>query len=162
MHADSLGVAPGQKSGAGGSADRGGDHEVGELAPFFGEAINVGRFDLGRAKAAKVAVTLVIGEDDDEVGFVGGLKERRDHTENEDEAFDHDGEWCRTLRVGGRSKFEGVFHLIVVFVFLLSEIFAEVTKDLRWKRCFKTAAEIIDEGPCTKNLIQVSVAAHKT
>lgn len=71
VHADSLWIAPGQESGPGRGAYGGGHHEVGEATALPGEAVDVGSFDCGGAETAEVAVSLVIGEDDDEVRLVG-------------------------------------------------------------------------------------------
>ena len=80
MHADAFGVAAGEEGGAGGRANRGSHHEAREFSALGSEAVDVGSLDGLGAKAAEVAVALVIGEDDDEVGLVGGRRK-----EGEDE-----------------------------------------------------------------------------
>ena len=65
-----AGVASGHESGAGGSAKGCGDIEAGEACAFLGHLVDVGRVDVFAAEAAEVGVALVIGEDDDEVGFI--------------------------------------------------------------------------------------------
>lgn len=73
VHFDPLGIATGEERGAGRGADWRGDHEAGELASFLGEAIDVGCFDFGGTKAPEVAVALVVGEDNNEVGLFSGV-----------------------------------------------------------------------------------------
>ena len=89
VHADALGVAASEEGGTRRAADWGGDHEAGELSPFFCESINVGCFDLGGAKAAKVAVDLVIGEDDDEIGLVSSVSDKAGKQKNKEEDLTH-------------------------------------------------------------------------
>ena len=45
----------------------------GELHALAGEAVDVWRRHLGRAIATEIAVTEVIGENEDDVGFFGGV-----------------------------------------------------------------------------------------
>jgi hypothetical protein len=61
-------VAAGEEDAAGGGADGGAGVVVGELDPFAGEAVDVGRLDLFLAVTTEFAVAEVIGEDEDEVG----------------------------------------------------------------------------------------------
>ncbi|MFT6863092.1 MAG: hypothetical protein ACJAVK_001653, partial [Akkermansiaceae bacterium] len=105
VHADALGVAAGEEGGTGGGANRGGDHEVGELAAFGGEAVDIGGLDLGGAEAAEVAVALVIGEDDDEVGLVSGAGDEAGDQKNEEEDLAHEEGSCLL----GRDCEEGSF-----------------------------------------------------
>ena len=68
LHAHPLGIAAGQEGRPGGSADRGGDHEVRELPSLAGQPVEVGRADRFGAVAAQVAVAEVVGEDQEHVG----------------------------------------------------------------------------------------------
>ena len=65
-------VAAGHQGGTRGGADWIGRIEGGEHATFIGHAVNVWGFDVLGAEAAEVLVTLVIGEDDDEILSCGG------------------------------------------------------------------------------------------
>ena len=73
MHAHALGITTRQQRRARGRTHRRGHHEARKLPPFLGDAIDVRSLDRLRAKAAQIAVALIIGEDDHEVGL-GGLK----------------------------------------------------------------------------------------
>ena len=66
---DTDGVGAGHERGSGDSAD-GLGVEIGELQSFGRHLIDAGRFDCFRAEAAEVFVALVIGEDEDDVGFL--------------------------------------------------------------------------------------------
>ena len=83
VHFDPLRVAAGEEGGSGRGADGRGDHEAGELASFLGEAIDVGRLDFGGAEAAEIAVALVVGEDNDEVGLFSGVGKKAQGCEEE-------------------------------------------------------------------------------
>ena len=73
MHAHALGITTRQQRRPRGRTHRRGHHEARKLPSFHGNAIDVRRLDRLRAKAAQIAVALIIGEDDHEVGL-GGLK----------------------------------------------------------------------------------------
>jgi hypothetical protein len=64
---DALGVTAGEQSGARRRAHRGRGVEIGEAHTLGGEAIEVRCLEAGRAETADVAISLVIGEDDDDV-----------------------------------------------------------------------------------------------
>lgn len=70
-------VVVGHAAGKGGRAGRGADGgwgvEVGEGRSVFGEVIEVRSFDMGVTRVSEVAVAEVIGDDDDDVGFLGSF-----------------------------------------------------------------------------------------
>ena len=66
-NAGAIAVVAGEKAGAGGGAG-GADVVVGEAHGLLVEAIEAGRADCIVAVAAQVAVALVVGEDEDDVG----------------------------------------------------------------------------------------------
>ncbi len=57
------------EGGTGGCADRGGHHEAGELAALLSNTVDVWSIDCLGTEATEIAVSLVICEDDYEVGF---------------------------------------------------------------------------------------------
>ena len=65
--AGAIAVVAGEKAGAGGGAG-GADVVVGEAHGVLVEAVEAGRADCAVAVAAQVAVALVVGEDEDDVG----------------------------------------------------------------------------------------------
>ena len=67
VDADAVGIAAGQERRPRGRADRLGDVEVGEPPPLAREPVEVRRGEPGGAEAADVGVSLVVGEDDDDV-----------------------------------------------------------------------------------------------
>ena len=69
MHPHTFGVTTGHESRTGRRTNRRSDHKAGELPAFGGKAVDVGGFDLFRAEATEVAVSLVINKDEDKVGF---------------------------------------------------------------------------------------------
>jgi hypothetical protein len=69
MQTDALRIAAGEQCRTRRRANRGGDHEAGEFAPLPGQPVDVGRADGGRAETAEVAIALIVGKDDDEVGL---------------------------------------------------------------------------------------------
>ena len=64
------GIAPGEERIAGGRAGGGGGVGVGEPHATGSQRINVRSFDLGRAITTEVAITDVIAENDNDVGFL--------------------------------------------------------------------------------------------
>jgi len=60
--------APGQDRRSAGCADRRGHVKVGELDPFHRHPVKVRRADAWMTVYAQVAITLVVGEDQDDVG----------------------------------------------------------------------------------------------
>lgn len=68
MKSDALRVASGQESGARGCADWRWDMEVREADAIFCNGVDIGCLDGFRTEATEVAVALVIGEDDDDIG----------------------------------------------------------------------------------------------
>lgn len=72
-HAAADGIAAGQEGGPAGGADLRRDVEIGKAKPLGGHAIEMGCPDRRGAVAAEIAVAEVIGEDDDDVGPLGGL-----------------------------------------------------------------------------------------
>ena len=72
-HAGADRVATGHERGAAGRADFGGGVELREAQAFGGHAIQVRRLDGRVAVAAEIPVTEVVGQDDDDVRFRGGV-----------------------------------------------------------------------------------------
>ena len=72
--AGSVGVFAGEDGGAGGGANGGVGVPLGEADAGLGEAVEVGRFDFGVAVAGDVADTVVVGDDEQDVGFAAGLR----------------------------------------------------------------------------------------
>jgi len=70
-YASTVAVATGEEASARRGAS-GAYMEVGEVGAFGVEVINVGGLDNGIAMTAKVAITLVVGDDKDDVGFLCG------------------------------------------------------------------------------------------
>ncbi len=67
-------ITSGQKGGPRCRADALSDAEAGEPPPFLSHAVEIGRANTDGAKAAEIAVTHVIGVDNDEIGQrCGGL-----------------------------------------------------------------------------------------
>jgi hypothetical protein len=66
-----MGVEAGEDGGAAGRAERSGDESVLEVGAVAGEAIHVGGLDEGMAEKAESVVSVVIGEDDDDVARCG-------------------------------------------------------------------------------------------
>ena len=81
MHTDTLGVTTGEQRRAGGRAHRRGYHEARKLPAFLGNAVDIRRADGFGTKTAQIAIALVIGEDDDEVGL-SSLQYSRGQQEN--------------------------------------------------------------------------------
>ena len=78
-------VASGQERVTRRRADSRGSVPVGEAHPLGGEPVEVRRRDLGvRVVAAHVTIAEVVGEDDDDVGLIGGRK-REASTEGTEE-----------------------------------------------------------------------------
>ena len=71
-HIDPLGIAPGHQSGARWRANRSGHVEARQPGTFRRHLIDARRADVFAAEATEIAVALVVGEDDDEVGFLSG------------------------------------------------------------------------------------------
>src|SRR5579872_3924393 len=67
LEADPVGVASGHERGARGGADRLRHVEVGETNAFPRHPVQVRRPEVLRSKAADVRVTLIVGQDDDDV-----------------------------------------------------------------------------------------------
>src|SRR5579885_1162422 len=66
--ADAVGVAAGQQGGPRRRANRLGDVKVREADALSGHAIEIGRGETFGTVAADVAITLVVGENDHDVG----------------------------------------------------------------------------------------------
>lgn len=66
---EAAGIAAGEESGAGGGADRGGDIPAGAQDSAVGEGVELRSLDGGGARAAEVAVSHVVGQDDEEFGL---------------------------------------------------------------------------------------------
>ena len=62
------GIAPGHDAGAGGRADRSGGVEAIEDDGVFGHLVEVGSLDEGMPGVAAIAVALVVGHDENDVG----------------------------------------------------------------------------------------------
>jgi hypothetical protein len=89
-----LWVLAGAESDPGGGADGRVDVEVGEATAFGGEAIDIRRGNEIIAEAAGVAVTHVVDEKDQDVGFGRGMdrcQENQKAARNKREGFAHDG-----------------------------------------------------------------------
>lgn len=69
-HADFVAIFSRHQAGAGGSAGRAGV-EVGKAHTAVVQRVHVGRFDIGIAVASQVTVALVVGQDNDHVGWYG-------------------------------------------------------------------------------------------
>ena len=67
-HIDPLRITPGHQSGTRWSANRGGHIKAGQSGTLRRHLIDARRADVLAAEATQVAVALVVGEDDDEVG----------------------------------------------------------------------------------------------
>ena len=68
-HACALLIASGEESGARGTANRTAGVEVGEFKPFAGHLFHCGRVDPAPVRTG-IAIAHVVGEYDDDVGFV--------------------------------------------------------------------------------------------
>lgn len=90
VHPDALGIAASEQRGAGWTADRARDMEIGELPTLSRELVEVGGLDRLRSKTTKIVVTLVIGEDDDEIRFVRSRQERGTKKGEEKDRAKHD------------------------------------------------------------------------
>ena len=79
VDADPVGIAAGEQGRARGRTDRLGDMEIGEPPPFAGEPVEVRRLETLGAEAADVAISLIVREDDDDIGrpVRGGKRGRR-------------------------------------------------------------------------------------
>ena len=69
MHAHALGITTGQQPRARRSAHRRGHHEARELSPLLRNPIDIRRLDRLRPKTAQIAVPLIVGENNDEIGL---------------------------------------------------------------------------------------------
>ena len=69
MHANALGIATGEQGCTGWRAYWGGHHKARELPAFSGNTVDIRCADGLGTKTAQVAIALVIGKDDDEVGL---------------------------------------------------------------------------------------------
>jgi len=69
QHIDAIGIAAGEQTGPGGSAYRLGDVPVGEAQARVGHPVEVGSLEAGSSEFPCIGVTLVIGHDDDDVGW---------------------------------------------------------------------------------------------
>jgi hypothetical protein len=109
--------------------------EVGEADAFGGEAVEVGGFVGGVAVAGEVAVTEVVAEDQDKVGFLwrcGFVLRRRGVREEEEEGEEEErmpewqvGLFCRIREGRGGVKMgEGIFEFCgdVAFCRILSHL----------------------------------------
>src|SRR5207245_1894544 len=87
--ADAIGVAPSQQRGARRRANGLPDVKIGETHSLARHAIEVGCFDIRRTKTADVLITLVVGENDDEVWPLrqgGGEPDRAGKRQGNDQA----------------------------------------------------------------------------
>ncbi len=71
-HPGAEGVTARHQRGARGSAIRRGAIELGETCTGCGETVDVGGLESWVAVTAEIAVTEIIGEDDDDVGSISG------------------------------------------------------------------------------------------
>ena len=69
MHAHPLGITAREQSRTGRSSHWCGHHKALEFTAFLGDAIDVWSANSLGSETAQVAVALVIGEDDDEIGL---------------------------------------------------------------------------------------------
>ncbi len=74
--ADAVRVFSGQESGAGGGADGAVGPHAGEKHAFGGEAVDVRCPAVRLVVGGDITVTVVIGEDDEEIGFLRGVGEQ--------------------------------------------------------------------------------------
>lgn len=58
---------------------------IGKPAPIFGELIESGRLHEPGSVAAEIAVTDVIGENENDIGLISGGERRRDCTQRDSE-----------------------------------------------------------------------------
>ena len=72
VHPNALGIATGEQRRSGRRANRRRYHEARKLPAFLGNAVDIRRANSFGTKTAQVAVALVIGKDDDEVGLSSG------------------------------------------------------------------------------------------
>lgn len=75
--------ASGEGGGARGGADLRGRVEVGEGGPVFCELVEVWCFDLWVAGETEIAVTKIVGDDDEDIGLL--FSHREDRGENQEE-----------------------------------------------------------------------------
>ena len=68
MNADAIGITAGQQAGPRCRANRLRHMKVGELAALGGQLVQIGRGETLCAEHADVGITLIVGEDDDDVG----------------------------------------------------------------------------------------------
>ena len=81
VHADSLWIATRKQGRTGRRTNRGGHHEARELTTFLRDAVDIRRTNGLGTKTAQVAVALIIGEDNYEIGL-GSLQSSRDKKES--------------------------------------------------------------------------------
>ncbi len=65
----SVGGAAGEECGAGGAADGAGGVALGKPGTLLGKGVEVGSFDRGMTETTEVAVTEVVGEEKDDIGW---------------------------------------------------------------------------------------------
>ena len=103
--ADGVGVAAGEEGGTGGRADGAVGAHGGEEHAVAADAIDVGGLDIGGLVGGDVAVAVVVGEDEEEVGGRGREERRAENEEKEGEESFH-GLWERGIGQGlaGRAE----------------------------------------------------------
>lgn len=63
---------------------------IGEAPPIAGQAIDVRSLYLCRAVTGEIAVSQIIGKDEDDIGRCGRKELSTEDTKKREEAFDHD------------------------------------------------------------------------
>jgi hypothetical protein len=74
VNAKAIGIAAGKQAATGSGANRLGDMEVAKYSALRGKAIEVRSDETSRAKDADICVTLIVSEDDDDVGERGAAR----------------------------------------------------------------------------------------
>ncbi len=80
------GISPGHDAGAGGRADRSGGVETIEDDGVLGHLVEVGSFHEGMPGVAAIAEALVVGHDENDVGWGFDREERKAGEEEKGEA----------------------------------------------------------------------------
>lgn len=70
VNAHPIGVTPRKQGGTGSGANGLCGMEIGKPHPLRSHLIQVGRPDIGRSEYADILVTLIVGKDDDDIGFL--------------------------------------------------------------------------------------------
>ncbi len=82
-HADSLGITTGHQSRSRRCANRCGHIKICQLRSLGRHLIDARRVHMVAAEATQIAIALIVGEDDNKIGFFDSLERRRDSETNE-------------------------------------------------------------------------------